>query len=903
MMRPNIITSSESAVKYYAAYALAQGEAQGKWEGKGAKRLQLDGKKVSEADLRAILSGNDIEGKPLVKKGWDKEKKEYRHTPGWDLTFSAPKDVSIVWSSADEALRAKIERVQEQAVQNALDQLQNHSARSRTGTGGKESIEAEIVAGLFQHSSNREKEPQLHTHAIVMNVAHGQDGIWRTLDSRHVYKDQRSISAVYKASLAYGMRQLGFKVERTTDSFAIVGVPKKVKALQSSRSRAVEDELSSQGLSRQSASRELKENIVLKTRKSKSTHHHAEAARDFERWERENADAGFSRQSMVDIRSTENIPQKEATPARELLKISHDGMQKVTESRSVFEKVHFHSEIAEALIGRGSYEHIKTSIAMAHSSPELQTLLKDSSGRDKFSTKAMMAIEKRVHDIIRSRADEGRHIIPAEKVEKTITKHFPTMEPEQRAAVNEATQSRAGVTIIQGVAGAGKSYAMKAVRQVFEDSFYRVQGLSPTNKAARELSRSTDGMPSNSIESFLFQLKEGMTTLTARDVLIIDEAGMAGSRRFDRLMQKASAAGARVILLGDSKQIQPIEAGGMFGEMQRRMGRSELRTVIRQRDKDEAAAFLRIRDGKKREDFEQSLAWLSTKGRTYMGTDSETTMRKMIADALVYQKENPGKEFLIIASRNESVDRINRMVRDEYKASGRLKNPQEFQLKDGKTLELAPGDQIVFTGNLKRSGIYNSDIATVASIDGPKITALRADQKKVIFDLKYFQEVSHGYAITSHKSQASTVDRAFVYADGPFMDKEKVYVALTRGREGNMLYSDRASLGQLSYEQRQELRKLSLKDREAILEKEYRGRLIDRLSHSSEKDTTLRYRNLEKEGFEIQKEMFAALMDRLSQGLSTKNKVDRHQNLERDAAAERTSAAGHEHETNAGLEY
>ncbi len=894
MMRPNLITSSESAVKYYTAYALAQGEAEGRWAGKGARRLELDGKAVTEADLRSLLSGNDADGKPLVKKGWDKDKKEHRHTPGWDLTFSAPKDVSIIWSSADESLRVKIEAAQEQAVQNALDQLQNHSARSRIGAGGRESITSEIVAGFFQHSSNREKEPQLHTHAIVTNVAYGEDGIWRTLDSRHIYKDQRAISAVYKASLAHEVRLLGFNVERTEDSFSITGVPEKVKALQSTRSRTVDDELAAQGLTRQAASRELKESIVLKTRKSKTTHHHAEAARDFERWALENAEAGFTREAIGGIQSVQALPSREATPQKFLQKVSLDAMQKVTESRSVFEKVHLHSEIAETLIGKGSYEDIKDSIHHGHASSEMKTLLSDPSGRDKYSTRTMMAIEKRVHDIIRSRSDEGLHVIPQKDVDKIVKKQFPTIAPEQRVALDAATGSRSGVTLIQGVAGAGKSFTMAAVRQVFEEHSYRVQGLSPTNKAARELSRSTGNMPANSIESFLFRLQAGTMHLTRKDVLIIDEAGMAGSRRFDRLMQQAQTAGAKIILLGDAKQIQPIEAGQMFGEMHRRFGRSELKHVIRQTDREEAEAYLRLRNGTKPKDFEETLSYLSAKGRHYMGADSESTIRKVVEDALAYQTANPGKDSLIIASRNESVDRINRMVRAEYKESGRLKDSKEFAFKDGRSVDLAVGDQIIFTANLKAAGIYNSDLATVSRINGTRITALRSDQKEVHFDLKNFQGVSHGYAITSHKSQASTVDRSFVYADGPFMDKEKIYVSLTRGRQGNMLYSDRASLGQISYEQRRELKKLSPKDREKILEREYTNRLLTRLSRSSEKDTTLRYRrDLERQNFENKRGMFASLIDHLGQGVNRikQSKTSEHR-------AERKTTAGHSQSKN-----
>ncbi|RYZ90175.1 MAG: conjugative relaxase, partial [Proteobacteria bacterium] len=864
MMKPNLISSSEDAVKYYAEYALEQGEVKGKWEGKAAERLGLIDREVSVDDLRAVLTGHDLEGNKLVKDGWDKEKKEYVHTPGWDLTFSAPKDVSVIWASADEALRNGIEQAQEQAVRNALDQLQRYSAKCGIGAGRKELIDADIVTGLFQHSSNREKEPQLHTHAIVMNVAYGQDGTWRTLDSRHFYKDQHAISAVYKASLAYEMKRLGFEVEKTKDSFAVVGVPQAVKDLQSSRSKALENELAAHGLSRDTASREMKEAIVLQTRKSKTSHHHAEAAREFDRWEKENADAGFTKDSIKSIRKSEKAVYIEAVPDTQLYKTSQKSMQKITEQRSVFERVHLHSAIAESLIGKGSYNDIKNSILIAHQSSELKHLGKNSLNRDKFSTATMMGVEKRVYDIIRSRSNEGKHVVSQKVVEKIIEEKFRTIEPEQRAALDAATQSRAGVTIIQGVAGAGKSYTMKAVRSVYEDVSYKVQGLSPTNKAARELSNSTGGMDCSSIESFLFRLKKGTIELTRKDILIIDEAGMAGSRRFETLMQKANEAKAKVILLGDAKQIQPIEAGQIFGEMHRRFGKEELRKVVRQTDKEEGAALLLLRDGKDRKDFTASVDYLISKDRCFLGKDSETTIKRLVSDLQEYQQASPGKEALIVASRNETVDRINSLVRENLKASGSLGKLTEFTFDNKRKFELAVNDQIVFTENQKKSGIYNSDIARVSRIDGSIVTAIRSDKKEIVFDITKFQGVSHGYAVTAHKSQSTTVDRAFVYADGSFMDKEKVYVAMTRGRHGNVLYCDRASLGQLTYEQRENLKGLKKGERDQAIFHEYKSRLVSRISRSTEKDTTLQYRSdLSSDRFSAAKGMFAKLTDQL----------------------------------------
>lgn len=752
----------------------------------------------------------------------------------------------------------------EQAVRNALDQLQRYSAKSGTGPGRKELITSEVVAGLFQHSSNREKEPQLHTHAIVMNVGYGEDGKWRTLDSRHFYKDQHAISAVYKASLAHEMRRLGFDVERTKDSFAVVGVPQAVKDLQSSRSQTLENELKSHGLSRDTASREMKEAIVLQTRKSKTSHHHAEAAKDFDRWERENSEAGFSRETIKGIRRSEKTVYLEAVSDLDLYKTAQKSMEKITEERSVFERVHLQSKIAESLIGKGSYDDIKNSFLLAQKSSELKHLGKDKLNRDKFSTASMMAVEKRVYDVIKGRSNEGKHVVSDKVLDRVIREKFPTIEPEQRAALEAATQSRAGVTIIQGVAGAGKSYTMKAARAVYEDQAHRVQGISPTNKAARELSNSTGGMDCNSIESFLSRLKNGSMKLSSKDVLIIDEAGMAGSRRFETLMQKAKSANAKVILLGDAKQIQPIEAGQIFGEMHRRFGKEELRKVVRQSDKEEGAALLLLRDGKNRKDFDASVDYLISKDRFFLGKDSETTIKRLVSDMQEYQKANPDKEALIVASRNETVDRINYLVREDLKASGKLGPSVEFDLGKKGKIELSVNERIVFTENLKKNGVYNSDIAKISRIDGTIITAIRSDKKEIVFDLKSFHGIAHGYAVTAHKSQSTTVDRAFVYADGSFMDKEKVYVALTRGRHGNMLYCDRASLGQLSYEQRENLKGLNKPEREQAIYQEYKSRLVARISRSTEKDTTLQYRtDLDSSRFSVAKEMFGKLTEQL----------------------------------------
>ena len=859
---------SESAVRYYAKYALEQGESEGIWVGKGAERLGILNKMVSEDVLRLMLSGKDLFGNNLVRIS-KKAEASKAHTPGWDLTFSAPKSVSIVWSSCDEPLRQKIEMAQQKAVENAIDYLEEHSAKSRTGAGGRESIDATIVAGAFQHSSNREKEPQLHTHTVVANVACCEDGIWRTLFSPHFYKDQKAISAIYKASLAHGMRELGFEVERTKFSFEISGVSREVMERQSSRAMAITEELKAHGLTRETASREKKESVVLKTRKSKGVHHHDEKARDFERWRTENREAGFSPEALSVIRKVAARVKLMVPSARALRKIAESGIEKAVEGRSVFEKVHFHAEVAESLIGLGSYEDIKSAQKMAHQTRNIKELGKYG-GRDKFSTTQMMEIEKRVHSTIKERANEKGHVVSRRTLESVISEKFATITHEQRTALEASVTSPSGISIIQGVAGSGKSFTMKAVREVYEREGYRVQGLSPTNKAARELSFSTGGMSSRSIDSFLHQLKDGREVLTNKDILIVDEAGMIGSKRFDSLLQIAGEVKAKLIFLGDAKQIQPVEAGQMFGAIGTRFEKSELQKVYRQIDPEEASALLRFRDAKATSELSPALDYLKSKDRLNMLEDAPKTIQKIVQDFDEFRKENPTKEALIIASKNESVDRLNAVIRENLKEKGILKESRVVQPLRGEPIELSPNDQIVFTDNDKRSGIYRSDIATIAKIDGTRITAIRSDKKVIYFDLSKFSGIKHGYAVTAHKSQGTTVDRAFVYADGPFMDKEKVYVAMTRGREGNRLYADRDSLGGLSYEQRENLRGMTKTERASCVDLEYQSRLVARIGRSGEKDTTLSYRNdlaAKTDGFI--KNFFNEISEKLLRGISS----------------------------------
>jgi len=264
-------------------YYTSEHEADGEWDGRGAERLALEGP-VSKADFEAALNGNDPKtGEPLVQLGRN-------HAPGWDMTFSAPKSVSVMWALSPEAERAKIEVAHRMAVNAATRHLEDHHAVTRRGKGG---AIREPVAGLtvarFHHHTSRDLDPQLHSHAFIFNHAPRRDGSWGTLVSRDLYKAQKEAGAVYRAHLAKALEREGHAVERRGSGFRLKAIPQHVERAFSKRRQAIEQAAEAHGY-RTPKGMEL---AALRTRQAKRPR---ERAALFEAWKQEARTLGFDLQ-------------------------------------------------------------------------------------------------------------------------------------------------------------------------------------------------------------------------------------------------------------------------------------------------------------------------------------------------------------------------------------------------------------------------------------------------------------------------------------------------------------------------------------------------------------------------------------------------------------------------------
>jgi len=418
-------------------------------------------------------------------------------------------------------------------------------------------------------------------------------------------------------------------------------------------------------------------------------------------------------------------------------------------------------------------------------SPELVQLSKDrGSEQARYSTREMIRTEAEMIGGAEAMAKAKTHMVPTSQTRSVLDRHAH-LSAEQRLAVEHVT-APGQIAAIAGSAGAGKSRSLAAAREAWEAQGYRVQGAALAGKAAEELEVSA-GMTSRTLAATEFAWRKGREQLTARDVLVIDEAGMVGSRQLGRVLDEARRAGAKVVLVGDARQLQPIEAGAAFRAIVEQVGAAEIREVRRQTRhewaREASQAFARG-------DVSNGLAAYSQRGHVRM-TDSRDMAKAAIARDYVAQADG---SRLILAHTNQDVHDLNDRVRAERQQAGQLGQEAAFSTARG-LRDFGAHDRVVFLKNDRGLGVKNGTLGTVMQSEhGTLVVQLDAPDGKAgrrvhVHQLEYDQ-VDHGYAVTVHKSQGATVDRTYVLASGG-MDQHLAYVAMTRHRDAATLYAGR----------------------------------------------------------------------------------------------------------------
>ena len=776
--------AGEGAGGYYLSlaredYYTQGGEPSGQWVGQGAAGLGLPGA-VAEADFKNILYGFDGTGARSLVQGAGEG-----HYAGWDLTFSAPKSVSVLWALlADPRLRAEIQAAQQAAVNATLAFVEQHCAYTRRGHDG---TAHEKVAGLavatFEHSTSREQDPQLHTHCLVANTAQRADGTYGALDGRYLYRWKMTLGALYRAELAAQLAtRLPVQIEREGRSFAVRGIPEAVQAHFSKRSEQIKAWLAERGY----RGAEMAQAATLDTRQTKAA---IDRPALFARWREAGAAAGWGPAQVATLlEPPQATPDRVAAPALEQVR------EGLVAQQSTFAEREAWRAMAEGMQGVGGLSQIEARMQEFWHDPQVVAVGENSRGETRWSTESLRQLE--AVTVVRAElgAEHRQHSLTPAQVEPILQARQArpkdeSLNDEQIDAVRYLCERSGAVATVEGMAGTGKSRLLDTAREAWEAAGYQVVGAALAGKAALGLQESAH-IPSATLHARL-QAWAQPGALDGNTVVVVDEAGMVDSRKLAALMEATHAAGAKLVLVGDHRQLQPIEAGGIFRALTERLATANLTKIIRQAEPWARDAVHAIAAGRAAE----ALQAYDERGLLHVGATQTDAIEALVSAWAKAGEQNPYESRLMLAGERADVRALNHQARAHLQQSGHLGQGQLISTANG-VREFAIGDRIVCTRNSTPYGVKNGQLGTIEQIatqrDGAMLRVRLDDTRQVVtLPTARYDHLDHGYALTTHKAQGVTVDQAFVLAGGTMANRELGLVQLSRHRQHAQIFVDR----------------------------------------------------------------------------------------------------------------
>jgi Ti-type conjugative transfer relaxase TraA len=414
----------------------------------------------------------------------------------------------------------------------------------------------------------------------------------------------------------------------------------------------------------------------------------------------------------------------------------------------------------------------------------------------RYTTRTVLDAEAGVLQDAERLVRRGRHAVgDLQRLAVLGSLKYRSMAEEQMRAVRHATRDE-GLALIDGQAGTGKSFTLSAIRDIYCGCGYRVIGLAPTNAVAQDMRR--DGFAeARTLHAMLFALQSGREVWKRRTAVIVDEAAMIDTALMATLLQHARAAGVKLILVGDDRQLASIDRGGMFAVLKDRHGAAELREVRRQKKNDDRRATELMAEGK----FYDALCRYEDQQRIHWTETQDDARAVLVRRWAEDSASDPARSRFVFAYTNLDVDRLNRDLREVRKNRGELGAAREFETRHGRA-EFAVGDRVQFTGTDKSLSIYNGNAGIVSGIKGSRLTVMLdgSGSACVEFDADAFNDFRHGYAGTIYKGQGRTIDQTYLYHSEHWRSAAS-YVALSRHREKAELFVARttaANLGQLA---------------------------------------------------------------------------------------------------------
>ncbi|HZG47852.1 MAG TPA: Ti-type conjugative transfer relaxase TraA [Allosphingosinicella sp.] len=449
--------------------------------------------------------------------------------------------------------------------------------------------------------------------------------------------------------------------------------------------------------------------------------------------------------------------------------------------------VHRHSE------GKDQFDGIMGAI---RASREVVYVGKDGRGEERFTSREMLATEQRLGWATAGLEARRMHAVGEQLKESALARaeaRGMRLSLEQNAAFQHVTEAKGLGTVI-GYAGTGKSAMLGVARDSWEAAGYQVQGTALSGIAAENL-ESGSGIQSRTLAGLEHQWAQGRDQLSANHVLVIDEAGMIGSRQMERVITQAEKRGAKVVLVGDPEQLQAIEAGAAFRSIAERHGSVEIRDIRRQQEGWQRSATRQLATGRTAEAVDA----YDRRGHVHAAETRDEARQELIDRWDKDRAAEPQLSRIILTHTNEEVQALNGIARERLRGAGELGEDVTLTTDRG-ARQFAAGDRIMFLRNERSLGVKNGSLGRVDSVAAARMAVMLDNGRAIEFDVKEYAAIDHGYAATVHKAQGVTVDRTHVLAT-PGLDRHSAYVALSRHRGQVGLHygrDDFADRGQLA---------------------------------------------------------------------------------------------------------
>lgn len=837
------LTATQSLKNLSGYYVGADlGEDTMRWRGHGAAMLDLLGKQVDKAAMIELAAGYSPDGKKeklcqnagklpekVLKLDKDGNPKllpnghpdfvwKGGHQVGYDCVFNAPKSVSLLLAFADPEERSAILKAHRDAVDQGLEYMES-KVETRRGKAGIDVIPVDgLVITSCDHLANRNLEPHLHTHNMLYGVAYA-DGKWGGWESSELFRHQKAADTIYMAHLAENLRKLGYGIEQQAEvdpdqqdtgvrSWKVAGIDDSTIAAFSTRKDEIMEAMT-EGLTHQQA--------WAQTRAHKDEPSPEEL---FSTWEKVIPAIGQD----CDITSLKGRADIQAPPRSDddILEALHATTAIVSEKDIMWEVSRARAgQSPEALLA--DVKRLKES--MVEIAPERQAAVDQGVHVSRRYSETRYAWGKIVdwEQEVQQRADDRRHdtsVRVPERIMDTVIADYQkekgfTLSDEQREAVNHLCANSGGHAVMAGVAGAGKTTVADLYKRCFEANGQELIGACVSRKAAGKL-KEESGMEAMSITKLLMKLDNGhkltrdIPGLSAKSVVVLDEAGMVDTEQVRRLMRHVDDAGAKLILQGDMKQLQPIGAGAGMALVSEKLGQTELTEIRRQKHAEDRNIAIALYDR-------------DAQGRIILHNRTDPKSRGEIAQksANVWKKLDKRGAIESFNTRQEAAEGCTRdwldcphaidnrlLLVHDYADSQLLTDMIRIGLRDRGVLHgedhtfkarrdkrlydmtVAVGDRVRITKNDNDLGVENGDMAQVESITrtstGSLAIGLRVEGKPdkpsfaVAVDTEHWNHLQAGYCRTVHDAQGQGKPAVFHFANARMVDNQSALVAFTR---------------------------------------------------------------------------------------------------------------------------